>query len=238
MERRLFELKFPELADLDRPRSQEDWRRLAQGIRSWAVEVSKIEFVGDAVKAKPLITQHIAPERLAQARIYLRDTVKLPAEQVQAMSGSEVEVRYTIALQREIENDYEKWFLVPYAQSLPEVEKHNAALQAEGERRELYPLTSILVPIKSNLIASEARGPRRIAIYQVIEAIRMHAAERGSLPGKLEDVTVVPVPVDPGSGKPFSYTLDAGVATLDAPFIIGAEHESLRLPVRIKLRSK
>lgn len=238
VERRFFELKFPELADLNRPRSQEDWRRLAQGLRSWAVEVSKIEFVGDAVKAKSPITQHIALERLAQARIYLRDTVKLPAEQVQAMSESEVEVRYTIALQREIQNDYEKWYLVPFPQSLAEAEKRNEALQAEGERRELYPLTSILVPLKANLIASEARAPRRIAIYQVIEALRMHAAEKGALPNKLEDVTVVPVPVDPGSGKPFSYTLEAGVATLDAPSITGAEHESLRLPVRIRLRAK
>lgn len=237
MERRLFELKFPELTDLDRPRSQDDWRRLAQGIRSWAVEVSKLEHIGD-VKAKSATTQQIAPERLAQARIYLRDTVKLPAEKVQAMSDAEVEVRYTVALQREIENDYEKWFLVPFAQSLPEAAKRNAELQAEGERRELYPLTSILLPIKANLIASEARGPRRVAIYQVVEALRMHAAERGGLPNKLEDVTVVPVPVDPGSGKAFTYTLADGVATLDAPFITGAEHESLRLPVRIKLRNK
>ena len=117
-------------------------------------------------------------------------------------------------------------------------EKRNEALLAEGERRELYPLTSILLPLKANLIASEARGPRRIAIYQVIEALRMHAAALGALPSKLEEVTVVPVPVDPGSGKPFSYTLEAGEATLDAPSITGAENESLRLPVRIRLRAK
>jgi hypothetical protein len=238
MERRLLELKFPELAELDRPRSHDDWRRLAEGLRSWAAEVSKMERIYQAAKVESATTQQIAPERLAQARIYLRDTVKLPAEQVQAMSEAEVEVRYTVALQREIENDYEKWFLLPFAQSLPEAEKRNQALLAEGERRELYPLTSILLPLKANLIASEARGPRRIAIYQVIEALRMQAAERGALPNKLEDVTVVPVPIDPGSGKPFSYTLDADVATIDAPSITGAEHESLRLPVRIKLRSK
>ena len=155
MERRLFELKFPELTDLDRPRSADEWQRVAQGIRNWAVEVSKMEHIGD-VKAKSVTKQQIAPERLAQARLYLRDTTKLPAERVEAMSEAEVEVRYTVALQREIENDYEKWFLLPFALSLPEAEKRNAALQAEGERRELYPLTSILLPIKANLIASEA----------------------------------------------------------------------------------
>jgi hypothetical protein len=175
---------------------------------------------------------------LAQARIYLRDTVILPAEQVQAMPEAEVEVRYTVALQREIQNDYEKWFLVPFAQALPGAGQRNAALQAEGERRELYPLTSILLPLKANLIASEARAPRRVAIYQVIEALRMHAAARGVLPDKLEDVTVVPVPVDPGSGQPFSYSLAEGVATIDAPWISGSEYQAQLLPVRIKLRSK
>jgi len=238
MDRRLFELKFPELTDLDRPRSPDDWRSLAQSLRNWAAEVLNLERIDKGKNPEASTKNPVSPERLAQARIYLRDTVKLPAERVEAMSEAEVEVRYTVALQREIENDYEKWFLLPFPQSLPEAEKRNAALQAEGERRELYPLTSVLVPIRANLIAAEARGPRRIAIYQVIEALRMHAAGFGALPNKLEDVTVVPVPVDPGSNEPFSYTLEAGVATLDAPSITGAEHKSLGLPVRINLRSK
>ena len=49
----------------------------------------------------------------------------------------------------------------------------------------------------------------------------------GALPNKLEDITVVPVPVDPGSNEPFSYALEAGAPTLDAPSITGAKHESL-----------
>ncbi len=161
MDRRLLELKFPELADLDRPRSEDDWRRLAQSLRTWAVEVSSMEHSDRGLNPESAKTHSIAPERLAQARIYLRDTVQLPGEQVQAMSEAEVEVRYTVALQREIQNDYEKWFLVPFPQALPGATKRNEALQAEGERRELYPLTSILLPLKANLIASEARPTPR-----------------------------------------------------------------------------
>ncbi len=41
-----------------------------------------------------------------------------------------------------------------------------------------------------------------------------HAANRGHLPKSLEDVTIVPVPLNPGTERPFSYELNDGVATL------------------------
>jgi hypothetical protein len=49
----------------------------------------------------------------------------------------------------------------------------------------------------------------------VIEAIRMHAAANGKqLPDRLDQISEVPVPDDPGTGKPFEYVRDGAIATL------------------------
>jgi hypothetical protein len=40
------------------------------------------------------------------------------------------------------------------------------------------------------------------------------AAHNGKLPDKLDDVAEVPVPCDPGTGKPFAYSREGMTATL------------------------
>jgi hypothetical protein len=55
---------------------------------------------------------------------------------------------------------------------------------------------------------------RRIAALRTIEAVRLHLTEKGKLPEKLDDITVVPVPTDPLTGKPFEYRRDGAAARL------------------------
>ena len=56
---------------------------------------------------------------------------------------------------------------------------------------------------------------RALAALRVIEALRMHAAVHdGKLPDKLDDVTEVPIPNDPGTDRPFEYNRDGDTATL------------------------
>jgi len=45
----------------------------------------------------------------------------------------------------------------------------------------------------------------------------MHAAETGQLPKTLEDISIVPVPLNPATNKPFEYQLKGGTATLELP---------------------
>ena len=45
----------------------------------------------------------------------------------------------------------------------------------------------------------------------------MHAAANGGkLPATLSEVKVVPVPTDPGTGRPFEYRLDGNAATVSS----------------------
>ena len=60
----------------------------------------------------------------------------------------------------------------------------------------------------------QAKLDQRVASLMTIEALRLHAAENGGkLPEKLADIKVT-VPNDPVNGKPFTYTVKEGVATL------------------------
>jgi hypothetical protein len=238
-EKRVLELKFPELADLDRPRAAEDWQRISTALRAWAVEVIKME------QREPNRDQTIkqaqqaaAPQAIADARAYLNEKIGLPAALVQAMSDAEIEVRYTVALHAELNDAWHKWFLLPYPQALPRFSKVSGELVAEARRRELYPLVSLLSLGTSDLVSAPARRDRQIARQQAIEAVRMHAAVTGHLPKTLDEVTVVPVPVDPGTAAPFLYKLDEDTATLDIVDTGGPTRDDLHMPIRIRLYSK
>jgi hypothetical protein len=99
-------------------------------------------------------------------------------------------------------------------------------------------MLSVLSPLGGNLLAAQARPELRRARLQVIEAVRMHAAATGKLPATLEEITVVPVPLDPASGKPFRYVLDESAAVIDLAEETGIRREDVKLPVRIRLREK
>ena len=65
--------------------------------------------------------------------------------------------------------------------------------------------------------------------FAITEAIRLFALESGKLPESLDKLTV-PVPVDPMSGKPFTYSVADGVATLaGAPYSTPAQARHYRI---------
>jgi hypothetical protein len=66
--------------------------------------------------------------------------------------------------------------------------------------------------------SATARLDRAVAILRVLEALRIYAAGHGDkLPDALANVSDVPVPSDPVTGKPFEYRLDGDKATLTGP---------------------
>ena len=51
--------------------------------------------------------------------------------------------------------------------------------------------------------------PDQQSLRRYIEAIRMHAARTGELPAALDQLSVVPAPANPFTGRPFDYRLMA-----------------------------
>ena len=66
----------------------------------------------------------------------------------------------------------------------------------------------------TNVKRAQARLDQRIALLRCVEALRIYAAENaGKLPAKLDDIPL-PLPVDPATGKSFTYKVDGKTAHL------------------------
>jgi hypothetical protein len=59
---------------------------------------------------------------------------------------------------------------------------------------------------------------RRIDSLRIIEAVRHHLATHDAkLPGSLDEIRDLPIPLDPLTNEPFGWSIDGDTATLTAP---------------------
>jgi hypothetical protein len=215
-EQRTVELQFPELADLHRPRSPEEWdaalRRLRQNMELYMFSEND---------PKP---QHLKPGSTAAdpaskspdlpaAKKYLAESADMTAAKIEAMSPAEVLLRGIVHHHRELCDEMFKGFYLPYPQALPVFAEAYKHLKTTPET-ETTLLSRLLLPAVSKVYSAQMRIERKLAAMRAIEALRMHAANGGQLPDKLDQVKVVPVPNDPGTGQPFEYERDGQTATL------------------------
>jgi hypothetical protein len=220
MEYRFLDMQFPDLADLDRPRSPEQWDAVLVKVRAEYQRIAGAEQrLPEGRWLEPLAGTAAAdsasksPDLLA-ARKYLTEHKKLASEKVDAMPPAQVLLLYMVDSYNEFRDDTFKATYLPYPGArrvfAEEEARRKAAPDTERNR-----FADALVPSISKIQRSQARLDRKIATLRVIEALRMHAAAHaGALPDKLSEVTIVPIPDDPGTGKPFEYQRDSDAATL------------------------
>lgn len=148
---------------------------------------------------------------------YSQDAVdRMPVGQVVAI--------YQAQIYRYASQEMFKWFNLPFAQAYPGMQKSFKKLRREnifsrdGKGQEIIPIVSTLLPAMTFIQSATARSQTRFAGIQTLEAIRMHAADNdGQFPRTLDEISVVPVPNDPSTGKPFAYRLSGSQAVLDVP---------------------
>jgi hypothetical protein len=91
----------------------------------------------------------------------------------------------------------------------------------EIEQRDVapaVPLVSALLPSTEKVYRTQLRLDRRVAAVRCIEALRSYAsAHDGKFPASLKDVKDVAIPIDPGTGKDFQYSVKESTATLVGP---------------------
>ncbi len=160
--------------------------------------------------------------------------------QVDLMPASQVVLLRTAAVYREIWDEQAKLFFAPqpYARSeFAKIKERIQAVRKDAGNDPLMTTFSLVFPAVEKVYGAYARTDRRLAALQVIEAIRLHAAATGQLPASLEEVKLVPVPADPGTGKAFHYNLIDGVASLSGPPPAGetpALHNMLQYEIRLQ----
>jgi hypothetical protein len=220
-EYRMLEMQYPELGDIDRERTAEQWdgvlRRVRTELRGLALGSSE----GGKRKLPDWFPKDYAPEDpaakspdLPAARKFVARTKGLAAEKVEAMPPAQVLLLYMVGTYHEDRDDWFRGFYLPYAQARPLLDAAVKRLR-EAPISEGHVASRVFLPGLNRVTSAQARIERAFSALRVIEALRMYAAAHdGNLPDKLGDVTEVPIPNDPGTGRPFEYSREGNTGTL------------------------
>jgi hypothetical protein len=220
------ELMFPFLKDAEKSqRSPEEWQRvLSEAVRQISsnldLPLSKrqqnpLEKIQSDLAVMALIMRAypIAKEELKKSGFEAEKLEKMPVAQV-----------VTIHMQRivrEIGDEFSKGAYLPTKQREEFYAGLDKRMQSDRmmgpNSREVIPLASLLMPAVGQALSAHTRLERDFAALQTLEAIRAHLAETGSLPEKLSDITLLPLPLNPVTNEPFEYRLVDGKATLEVP---------------------
>jgi hypothetical protein len=150
-------------------------------------------------------------------------------KKLEALSTSQILLLHIVQTYEEVRDELFKAATLPYFQAAPSVERAMQELD-RARSREALPLSSTLLPAFNTAFARMAHTQQHIDLLRCIEALRHHAARHdGRLPERLEQITEVPLPIDPVSGKPFSYKLDGNTATLEGAIAVGKRKRAYRL---------
>jgi hypothetical protein len=144
---------------------------------------------------------------------------------------------------RELADDHRKWFLMPPADAVPGLAKAGERakkVKADAKNDAVLSVFLMVLPAVEKVHLSLVRTERRVAMLRAVEAVRLHMAVTKSLPQKLADVKLVPVPDDPITAKPFEYAVtDAGFTLLcpTSPGMLGQMIDS-RVEVTVRKAEK
>jgi hypothetical protein len=156
------------------------------------------------------------------AKKYLISRGRSP-EQVAAMPTLQVVWIYYMDQYDDTRDDILKWINLPYWQARPGLEEVDRKVRA-ARTTDMNVFIGLLMPAILKVREACARTERTAAGLRCVAAIRRHAALHGGrLPSTLKEITEVPLPIDPATGKGFDevYTVTDGKAVLEIPPLKG-----------------
>jgi hypothetical protein len=245
LEYRMLEMEFPDLDDLDRERSAEQWDGVLRRVRTGVWALAKLGGEGGKPASFPeWFPKHYAPDDAAAkspdlpaARKFVARARGLSAQQAEALPAAQVLLQYLVHTYHVDRDDLFRGFCLPHPQARTLFDEANKRLK-EAPTSEGQVLARVLLPGLNRATSAQARIERSLTALRVIEALRMYAdAHEGRLPDKLSDVTEVPLPDDPGTGRPFEYSRDGDTATL-ASQIPGEPPALSGVRYRVTIRKK
>jgi hypothetical protein len=224
---------FPFLLDPENTEhSPEEWARLlaagfqdAQQALSSGVNVD--EFTAQAAVAGMTVAVYPdAKRRLIAGGMDAQRVEEMPVGQVVAIDAAR---EY-----RRVGDEFEKQWYLPYLVAKNQTEATEKQFQGNklpgGFGRVL---AGLLMPAVNSVRDAGMRLDWQLNGIQTVEAIRMHAAETGKLPATLQEITVVPVPLNPLTEKPYAYRLEREQAILELPFSDGIPNAAWRFEITL-----
>jgi hypothetical protein len=147
-----------------------------------------------------------------------------PAKEVEALPSLQVIAIYYMEQYDQMRDEILQWLAIPAWQGYKSLEKVQAkySARAKEDGNILNVLTGMLTPAILKVTAAQLRLDRQIAGLRGAEALRWHVAA-GSLPAKWAEITEVPGPIDPMTGKGLDewYKLDRSKGVLSIPALPG-----------------
>jgi hypothetical protein len=220
-EQRMGENIIPELAMTHEPLSRAQWgvlvEKLYDRLRRLAEKVTSDPKVNAKLRSQlDLDLESFKKENLGPSQEYLNKTRRMDPMRVKVMSDDEVIARALIGQYQDMRDDY---FKISY------LSWRDARTQSDGAEARLKSVSSgplgVLAELQSsviNCLRSQTYLDRRVAGLRVVEAMRLYAASHeGKLPEDLKQVTEVPLPDDPATGKPFEFRREGAVAVIVLP---------------------
>ncbi len=139
------------------------------------------------------------------------------AQQVDAMPKLQALFLFQLGQYDQEFDNLVKWQGMPYWQARSGVQRAARRIKQEREKTTGFAptLVVLMIPAVEKVLEAQVRLDRKLAALCCIEALRMYAAAHdGKLPTALADITEVPVPFDPVTGKSFEYHRTDDGATL------------------------
>jgi hypothetical protein len=191
----------------DQPIGAEAARKKMQSIIEQA---DRSLFDGKSSKQGPELTSLFAGGyvvMMADASRDLLATTPQWGERAFELSASEAVLRATMLKFARARDHWIAWSYLPVELSA-EYEKDWLEVYAAAvtEREPLSELIGLLTPAMQAARSSGRRSEQYLNWLITIEALRMHAADRGELPMSLERLRPVPAWQDSMVGRPFEYT--------------------------------
>src|SRR5262245_6084697 len=141
--------------------------------------------------------------------------------ELDAMPPAQVVMLDALVRFRNLRDEHFVWFNAPYAEAMQGMRMSEAKIKELRQSppvEYLQTMLLLLLPAVDKVYGAEVRTERRIASLRAVEAVRLYAASNdGKPPAKLSDVTTVPVPVDPTTGRPFDYEVEGNRFTISVP---------------------
>jgi hypothetical protein len=218
-EARILDGTLPLLRDLERgPMSVQ---QVQKALDQWARIFADLAGTSDAEFLKSrLLLAGIVAMQLPRASQSLMRMGKTEAE-VRAMPAGQVVLLDSALRFKGLRDQVFACFHLPYPESaagLRNVAEQMRRMKKEWTADVFGAMLVMVFPAVEKVHFASVRSERKIACLRVIEALRMHAAaSAGKFPARLAEISIVPVPADPVTGKPFEYELTGdGKALLHA----------------------
>jgi hypothetical protein len=232
MERAWAYFSIPQLKEARAGRlTAEQWSQALSAMREIRGDLHSY---GPTAPPEQVMLAMISVKEYPLAKKYLLDQ-KVSPKVVEAMSVAQAIGLYQIGQFEQWTQELDKGLTLPYWQGIGIITAAEAGMRRAIDSNP-WSLIGVFVPSTRQAYTNLAKVDRRIALLRTVEAVRAYAAAHdGRAPNHLEEITDTPAPLDPLTGRPFTYQAQANEVTIEAPAIDPANSAPTGVRVVMKI---